>query len=42
MQFRKQRLHPSGTTEDFMSPWFARVEQRLNIGPWVLAPHSNN
>ena len=25
-----------------MAPWFAKMEQRLSIAPWALAPNANN
>jgi choline dehydrogenase-like flavoprotein len=29
-------------TVDAMAPWFARMEQRLSIAPWQMAPNANN
>jgi choline dehydrogenase-like flavoprotein len=29
-------------TDQAMSPWFLQAEQRLNIGPWLVAPNANN
>jgi len=29
-------------TDDAMQPWFARMEQRLAIAPWAVAPNENN
>jgi len=29
-------------TDDGMSAWFRQVEQRLNVGPWLLPPNENN
>ena len=29
-------------TEDKLAPWFAKMEQRLNIAPWPLPPNENN
>jgi choline dehydrogenase-like flavoprotein len=29
-------------TDDGLSPWFLRAEQRLNVGPWLTAPNENN
>jgi hypothetical protein len=29
-------------TDDGLSPWFRRAEQRLHIGPWLVAPNENN
>ena len=28
--------------DESMSPWFQQAEQRLNIGPWLVAPNVNN
>lgn len=27
---------------DEMAPWFAKIEERLNIAPWALPPNANN
>ena len=32
----------SDFTDDALSPWFLRAEQRLNVGPWLAAPNENN
>jgi choline dehydrogenase-like flavoprotein len=29
-------------TDDALSPWFLRAEQRLGVGPWLTAPNENN
>jgi choline dehydrogenase-like flavoprotein len=29
-------------TDDGLSPWFQRAEQRLHIGPWLVPPNENN
>ncbi len=29
-------------TDNALSPWFLRAEQRLNVGPWLAAPNQNN
>jgi choline dehydrogenase-like flavoprotein len=29
-------------TDDALSPWFQRAEQRLSIGPWLFSPNENN
>ncbi len=42
LQFWRQHFQLPGMTDDAMSPWFAQVEQRLNIRPWLLAPNANN
>src|SRR5262249_47542862 len=31
-----------GFDEASLAPWFARVEARLAIGPWTVAPNENN
>ena len=25
-----------------LAPWFERVEKRLNVAPWAVAPNANN
>jgi choline dehydrogenase-like flavoprotein len=32
----------AGLTEAAMAPWFARMEERLSIAPWQVAPNENN
>ncbi|MCE9677641.1 GMC family oxidoreductase [Shewanella sp. AS1] len=32
----------SGLTAESLSPWFDKMEQRLNISPWAIAPNRNN
>jgi choline dehydrogenase-like flavoprotein len=32
----------SELTETTMAPWFDQAERRLNIGPWLTAPNTNN
>jgi choline dehydrogenase-like flavoprotein len=29
-------------SDEAMAPWFEQVEQRLSIGPWLVAPNENN
>lgn len=29
-------------TDEHLAPWFARMEERLNIMPWILPPNDNN
>ena len=29
-------------TVDAMAPWFAKMEERLSIAPWTVAPNANN
>jgi choline dehydrogenase len=31
-----------GHSVEDMAPWFARMEERLNIAPWATAPNANN
>ncbi|PTQ88406.1 GMC family oxidoreductase [Agitococcus lubricus] len=31
-----------GHSPEEMAPWFAKMEQRLNISPWAMAPNANN
>ena len=32
----------AGHDEAGLAPWFERIEQRLGIEPWVMAPNANN
>lgn len=32
----------SDLSDDALSPWFLRAEQRLGIGPWLAPPNENN
>lgn len=32
----------SGVTPEEMAPWFALMEQRLNVGEWIVPPNPNN
>ena len=32
----------NGFDEPGLAPWFARVEERLGIAPWSVAPNANN
>ena len=32
----------SDLTEAAMAPWFEQAERRLNIGPWLMVPNTNN
>jgi len=32
----------AGHSVEDMAPWFAKMEQRLHIAPWALAPNANN
>jgi choline dehydrogenase-like flavoprotein len=31
-----------GVEPETLAPWFARVEKRLNMAPWTMAPNVNN
>jgi choline dehydrogenase-like flavoprotein len=35
-------LHLAGFSEADMAPWFERVETRLSVAPWTVAPNANN
>ncbi len=35
-------LHLAGFSEADMAPWFERVETRLSVAPWTMAPNANN
>jgi len=37
-----QALHLDGFAAEDLAPWFARMETRLSIGPWNMAPNANN
>ncbi len=32
----------AGHSEKEMAPWFAKMEERLGIAPWAMAPNENN
>ncbi|AOY98170.1 GMC family oxidoreductase [Cupriavidus sp. USMAHM13] len=32
----------SGHSAQDMAPWFARMEERLGVAPWAMAPNANN
>lgn len=32
----------SGHSEEAMAPWFAQMEQRLGVAPWLVPPNANN
>ena len=40
--FWRERFALPELTDSAMSPWFLQVEQRLNIGPWLVPPNLNN
>jgi choline dehydrogenase-like flavoprotein len=37
-----ERHAVSGHSAEDMAPWFARMEERLSIAPWSVAPNPNN
>ena len=37
-----QVLHLDGFGVEDLAPWFARMETRLSIAPWSMAPNANN
>jgi choline dehydrogenase-like flavoprotein len=42
LAYWQQRFELPELGEQAMAPWFAQVEQRLNIGPWLAPPNVNN
>jgi choline dehydrogenase-like flavoprotein len=42
LAYWREHFGLSEFTDDALSPWFLRAEQRLNIGPWLAAPNENN
>ena len=42
LDFWRERYALPDMTEAAMSPWFFQAEQRLSIGPWLVAPNLNN
>lgn len=38
----QERYGIKGVSPAEMAPWFARMEQRLNITPWTMPPNTNN
>ena len=38
----QRALGIEGFDEESLAPWFARMEQRLGIAPWAVAPNANN
>lgn len=38
----RERFGLTDFSDDALSPWFLRAEQRLNIGPWLAPPNENN
>jgi len=42
LAFWRDRFGLAGFDEGAMAPWFERMEQRLSITPWAMAPNENN
>ena len=42
LAYWQQHFGLADFTDDAMSPWFAQVERRLNIGPWLTPANENN
>lgn len=42
LAFWQQEFAVKGLTGQDLKPWFEKMEQRLNIEPWGLAPNPNN
>jgi choline dehydrogenase-like flavoprotein len=42
LAYWRDRLGLSELTEAALAPWFERMEQRLGVAPWALAPNANN
>jgi choline dehydrogenase-like flavoprotein len=42
LAYWRQHFGLDELTDDAMAAWFERVEQRLNIGPWLTGPNENN
>ncbi len=42
LAFWRERFALPELHDDALAPWFQQVEQRLNIGPWLVAPNVNN
>ncbi len=42
LAYWREHFGLSEFTDDALSPWFLRAEQRLNVGPWLAAPNQNN
>ncbi len=42
LKYWQQRFGLTSFQNDALSPWFAKVESRLNIGPWLVPPNENN
>lgn len=42
LAYWQQHYGLDGFDVDALAPWFARMEQRLSIAPWEVAPNANN
>ena len=42
LKFWQENFGLTGYTTKALAPYFAQVEQRLNIAPWLVAPNENN
>ena len=42
LEFWARRLGIPGLGKDELGPWFAKMEARLGIAPWDVAPNENN
>jgi len=42
LAFWRDRFGLAGFDENAMAPWFERMERRLSIAPWPMAPNENN
>jgi len=42
LRYWQQHFGLDELTEAALAPWFAQVERRLNIGPWLVPPNENN
>ncbi|MCO5099551.1 MAG: GMC family oxidoreductase [Burkholderiaceae bacterium] len=42
LAFWRDRFGLAGFDDSAMAPWFERMEQRLSIAPWTMAPNENN
>lgn len=38
----QQEFDVKDSSPEEMAPWFAQMEQRLNISPWIVPPNENN
>ena len=42
LEFWQREFGLAGFAVEDLAPWFARMEARLSIGPWEVAPNANN